>query len=192
MLKIIFSKETKIIDRIKANDRKVLGEVYQGCKRMIFNYILSHGGRITDAEDILQESVIVFWQRVASGAYEHNSKISTFILAVAKNKWMAEMRRKYKKDEPLMSDFKEEDQPDPDEQVIAKEKLDRVRKAMDFLNPLCKKLLLLFYFEERNMQEIASLLSLANENVAKAKKYQCKKALEKILNEQFIKSEGGM
>ncbi|MGB6649412.1 MAG: sigma-70 family RNA polymerase sigma factor, partial [Bacteroidota bacterium] len=45
----------------------------------------------------------------------------------------------------------------------------------------CRTLLLLFYWEERSMGEIAVELGFANADTAKSKKYQCKKALEKLL-----------
>ena len=59
--------------------------------------------------------------------------------------------------------------------------LERVRVALEQIKPVCKQLLLLFYFEERSMEEIANILSFANMNVAKAKKYQCKKALQDVV-----------
>jgi DNA-directed RNA polymerase specialized sigma24 family protein len=52
---------------------------------------------------------------------------------------------------------------------------------MDQLSPLCKKILLLYYYEDRSMAEISKMLDLANENVAKSKKYQCKKELEQLV-----------
>ena len=53
---------------------------------------------------------------------------------------------------------------------------------MDKISLICRKILILFYFEERNMADIARLLKFANADVVKAKKYQCKKALEEAMN----------
>jgi len=56
-----------------------------------------------------------------------------------------------------------------------------VRDALDRLGEPCRTLLILFYWEEASMEEIASRLGFANAETAKSKKYQCKKALEQIL-----------
>jgi hypothetical protein len=39
----------------------------------------------------------------------------------------------------------------------------------------------LFYWDELSMDQIAAQMSLANADTAKAKKYQCKKELERFL-----------
>jgi hypothetical protein len=43
---------------------------------------------------------------------------------------------------------------------------------------------MLFYFEERSLEEITKTLNFSNTNVTKSKKYQCKKSLEAILHKQ--------
>jgi DNA-directed RNA polymerase specialized sigma subunit len=48
---------------------------------------------------------------------------------------------------------------------------------------------MLFYFEERNLRDIARVLGFANPEVVKSKKYQCKKSLETILKQQTANTE---
>jgi len=43
---------------------------------------------------------------------------------------------------------------------------------------------MLYYFEERSLEEITKILKFSNTNVTKSKKYQCKKSLESVLQEQ--------
>ena len=64
------------------------------------------------------------------------------------------------------------------EGIIEDEQASTVKQALDAINPVCRELLILFYFEERNFKDIARILGFANSDVAKAKKYQCKKAFE--------------
>ena len=52
---------------------------------------------------------------------------------------------------------------------------------MKQLSVLCQQILTAFYYDEKSMQEISILLHLANEDVAKSKKYQCKKELEHLV-----------
>jgi RNA polymerase sigma factor (sigma-70 family) len=173
--------EQNIIERIKANDRTVLGEIFIRYEKMIFSYIKTHGGSNADAEDVLQESIIVLWQNVCSGSFKLTSKIGTYLMGVAKNKWREELRKRSR----ISSINEQADFPDDEKKVmdiiLTQEKVKLIQRALNALSPLCKKLLMLFYFEERSMDEIANILEFANTDVVKSKKYQCKKALEETL-----------
>jgi RNA polymerase sigma factor (sigma-70 family) len=190
MLKLNFYPEREILQRIKANDRNILGEIFIKYEKLIFSYIKNHGGSNSDAEDILQEAIIVLWQKVNSGNFELSAKLSTFLLAVAKNKWMAEMRKRKKYSGQEIPENKPVNNPSSLEVLLSDEKKDQIQKALNKIHPLCRKLLLLFYFEEKSMIEIAKTLNLANTDVAKSKKYQCKKSLEEVLIQQNFFIEG--
>lgn len=206
MLKVKFFRETDFIDRIKANDRTVLGELFLRYQRMVFSYITSHGGSEADAEDMLQEAIIVLWQKVCApqksgdDGFKLTSKLGTYIMAIAKNKWMAELRKRkrYTADGNLTLpgvDSRGEpvdEAPSSLDCLLAEEKSQAVHNALQAINPNCKKLLLLFYFEERSMKDIAKQLGFANMDVAKSKKHQCKKSLEAALKKQIAEIEGSV
>ncbi len=173
--------EKEIINRVQANDRTVLGELFIRYKKMVFSYIQTNGGSEQDGEDMLQEAIIVFWQKVCSGSFELTSKIGTFLLAVVKNKWYAEIRKRNKFTYTEISDDVIDEKDTQLDIVISEEKKHSVRKALEAIDPGCKQLLLYFYFEQRNMEEITKIMKFANSNVTKSKKYQCKKTLESIL-----------
>ena len=173
--------DARIIRRIRENDRTVLGELYVANERMVLTYIIRNGGNRDDAEDMLQEAIIVLWQKACSDDFSLQSKASTFLYAIVKNKWMAELRkRKRIQGEPDENTVQND--PNVLDRIVAEEKMEAVEKAMDKISLICRKILILFYFEERNMADIARLLKFANADVVKAKKYQCKKALEEAMN----------
>jgi len=183
MLKRIFLSDKEIIKRIKANDRTILGELFVTNEKIITGYIKNNGGSKSDVQDLLQEAIIVLWQNVNAGRFELNAKVSTYLFAIAKNKWMAEMRRRKRYDHNIESIEKRTDGQNTLESIIDDEQKNLITDALKKLEPPCKELLLLFYFEERSMNEIAQILNFANSNVAKAKKYQCKKALEVLVKQ---------
>jgi RNA polymerase sigma factor (sigma-70 family) len=61
-----------------------------------------------------------------------------------------------------------------------------IAAAVAKLGEPCRTLLVLFYWEERSLQEIAQQMHFANTDTVKSKKYQCKKSLEKILSDERI------
>jgi len=181
MLKKIFLSDNKIIRRIQDNDRTILGELFLNNDKLIGSYISKNGGSQTDAKAILHEAIIVLWQNVNSGRFDLSAKVSTYLFAVAKNKWMAESRRRKKLEYSVEGLERMPSSEDSLGNIIEDEANSQVGEALEALGPPCKDILILYYFEERNMNDIAEILNFANSNVAKAKKYQCKKALEKLM-----------
>ena len=185
MLKLNFFSDREIIKRIQTNDRTVLGELFTRYQRLVFSYIQNHGGSQEDAEDMLQEAIIVLWQKVNSGTFQLSARLSTFILAVAKNKWMAQMRKRKRLSGENLPKNTANGNLSSLKVALNKEQIEIVREALEQIQPVCKKILLLFYFEERSLSDIARILNFANADVVKSKKYQCKKSLEMILREKF-------
>jgi len=181
----IFLSDKEIIRRIQANDRMILGELFVANERTINTYIRKNGGGDSDAQDVLQEAIIVLWQNINAGKFELSAKISTYLFAIAKNKWMAESRRRKKYDHNVLHIEQKSNNDNSLNDIIDDEQATMLADALEHLESPCKELLLMFYFEERKMAEIAKLLNFANSDVAKAKKYQCKKALERILKDKI-------
>ena len=107
MLKRIFLSDKEILKRIKNNDRTILGELFVAYEKPVTGFIRKNGGDKADAEDILQETIIALWQNVNNGRYQASAKLSTYIFAIAKNKWLAEYRRRNKLDFDLDKDMDE-------------------------------------------------------------------------------------
>ncbi|MBN1409028.1 MAG: sigma-70 family RNA polymerase sigma factor [Calditrichaceae bacterium] len=187
MLKLNLVSDESLVERIRNNDRSALGDLFIKFEKVVFKHIQTHGGSLDDAKDMLQESIIVLWQNVSAGRFKLQSKLSTYLVAVAKNKWMVEMRKKkrFVQDDP--PEIAHHSEPGILDKIVDNEMIEQVRFALDQIKPVCKQLLLLFYFEERSMEEIAKILSFANMNVAKAKKYQCKKALQDFVIQSMQK-----
>jgi RNA polymerase sigma factor (sigma-70 family) len=190
MLNSKLSDEQQLIERIRINDRAVLGEIFVRYEKMFYSYIQKHGGNEADAEDILQEAIIVLWQNVNTGKFTLTSRLGTYLMGIGKNKWLVEIRKRkrvvYKEYDNHLAD----NNPSSLEKLLTEEKIQLVRKALDAIQPLCKNLLLLFYFEEKSMDQIAKIMNFANTDVVKSKKYQCKKALEECLQLYLKQKEG--
>jgi len=175
--------DAEILDRIRSGDEEVLVVLYHANRKPVLNLVSKNSGTHADAEDMLQESLIVLWERVRSGSFEQNARLSTFLYATARNLWFGRLRRMARE---TPRDIDPEEHTDTArsalEELIQSEEAELVRDALGRIGDQCRKLLLLYYWEELSMEEIAGKLGFANAETAKAKKYQCKKALEKALS----------
>jgi RNA polymerase sigma factor (sigma-70 family) len=175
--------------RIRNNDRSVLGELFVKYERMAETFISRQGGRREDAEDALQEAIIILWQKVCGGEFELKSKLGTYLLGIVKNKWRGELRKKKRIEPDVEYDDFESDEIGPLDSYLESEANDLIKDALMKISQQCRELLMMFYFEERSMADIAGILKLSNPSVAKARKYQCKKELQKIMK-LHLENEG--
>lgn len=177
----LFKSDLKLIESIKKGDDSVLGDLYDKNIRMILKYITGNHGTDYEASELLQDALVILWEKARREEFVLTSKISTFIYAVVKRKWLQELARRKRyvnieevNDNPGTDKSVEEDMQDS-------ETVDIVKRCIERLSPLCQKILVSYYYEERSMSEICKISGLANENVAKSKKYQCKKQLEQLV-----------
>ena len=187
---IFFNTDSRILNLMKEGDEEALVMLYESNRRMVTSFVARNSGTENDAEDLLQEAVIVLWERVRSGKFEYSAKLSTFIFATVQNMWRRRLA-KIKRETPTEFDdttFSQDD-PSPLDELIEGERSKKIAAALVKLGDPCKALLVLFYWEEQSMDEIAKQMKFANADTVKSKKYQCKKALEKILVEEGIRTE---
>lgn len=174
--------DVKLLDGLKNGDDSALEELFQKNYRPIASLVTRNHGTEDDVEDVLQEALVVLWERVHNDSFEYQAKLSTFIYATAKNIWFRKLARQRRE---LPSEMETLEIPDgdsiPSEELEENERVLAVQKAMEEIGNPCKDILLLYYWEERSMEEIAVQLGFANADTVKSKKYQCKKALEKLV-----------
>ncbi len=178
---LFLNRDAKILDLMRKGDEEALVMLYHDTRTMVASYVTRNSGTADDAEDMLQEALVILWERVKGGRFEYAAKLSTFVFATVRNLWsrrLARMRRE--------TALPEENDPPADDALVLDDLIEHeghelLRQAMTQIGEVCRKLLLLFYWEERPLEEIAVTMGFANADTAKSKKYQCKKSLEKTL-----------
>lgn len=180
----LVQSDQKILERIQQGDELALVMLYRANRRAIASFVTRNSGTTDDAEDMLQEAIVVLWERVQTGHFELSAQLSTFLYATVKNLWLRRLAR-MKKEIPSEIDPEQtwDGQQSVLDDLVGDEAARRVRTALDKLGEPCRTLLVLFYWEELSTERIAERMGFVNADTVKAKKYQCKKALEKILKE---------
>jgi RNA polymerase sigma factor (sigma-70 family) len=181
---LFLDQDAKLLDRIRRGDEEALATLYRSNQRAVTALITRNSGSTDDAADVLQESLVILWERVRSGRYEHTARLDTFLFATARNLWLRRLAR-LRRETPaeINPEHHPSDDPSPLEELIESERARLVKLALTKLGEPCRTLLILFYWEEISMEEIASRLGLANADTAKTRKYQCKKALQLLLRD---------
>ena len=142
-------------------------------------YMRSLGCNTTDAEDIFQESLVIFARKRTQADFKLTVDPFHYVKNTCKYLWYNQSRKesKYRTSE-INDSFTEE----IDDAWFEKEQqLALVEKALLKLGEKCQQLLQLFYGKGWSMTEIAKKIGLRNDKVAKAQKYRClTKAKEEV------------
>jgi len=160
--------------------------------QIVSTYVSAKGGSREDADDLLQEAIIVLWQNACKNDFQLTSKPSTYLLAIVKNKFNAMRRKTSRISEGEIPEQYDDDSILPDEKYELDMRNAQIKKALERIGSVCRDLLLLFYFEGFSMQEIAVKMSFSNQNTAKSKKYQCMKKLEQVYLAMNLVNGGGI
>ncbi len=174
-----------------AERNRGLTALYQNLYGGVARFVLNNSGTEEDAKDIFQEGLIVLYEKVSVPDFVQTSSLKTFLHAICRNLWLKRLRRSSRRETSVgeiqllpIADWEDAHREDQQE-----EQKELVQQLLGQLGESCRRLLVRFYYERRSMQEIANLLGLSNDRVAKNKKARCMNKLRE-LHGQLRKPQG--
>ena len=143
----------------------------------------------TAAEDAAQESLVRIWK--AMGRYDGRASLSTWIYAITRNRCLTAIARR--RDLASMSDAAIE----AEAEITASEQLPvgadgdtdnasaTLRELIDLLPERYRRTLMLFYYEDRSVSEVASMLGMP-EGTVKTSLFRARAALVEQLRRRGL------
>jgi RNA polymerase sigma factor (sigma-70 family) len=169
------------------NDKKELDGailfLYQQYADTTRSFIMSKGGSEQDADDIFQETVVSFIEVVQKGKFRQEATIRTFLISISKNLWFNEIRKRQRSGnrEKLFETGRDQEDADIQAMIGDREVKQQFQHLLAGLGESCRKILILFYYENLPMKEIVTHLHYENEQVVRNKKGKCLQQLTALL-----------
>lgn len=162
--------------------------IYQQYAEPVQAFILANSGMPADAEDIFQETVVVFIDLVKKDKFRGESSVKTFLTAIARNLWLNELKKRARSDlrEKAFEHTRESTEMDVSQFIADREVKQQFVEVLGKLGEPCKKLLTLFYYENLSMKDIVHHLPYENEQVVRNKKYKCLQALTDLVKQNPV------
>ena len=134
--------------------------MYQHYADTISSLIINNSGNHQDAQDIFQETVVTFIETVKKDKFRGESSIKTFVVAIARNTWLNELKRRERSDirEEIYGKSSPAEEPDVSHLISEREAKQQFRDLLGKLGESCKKILILFYYENFTMKEMVNHL----------------------------------
>ena len=159
--------------------RSVYRDHFESMSRIVKN----NSGNQQDAEDIFQEVLVSFIELVQKNKFRGESSVKTFLFSMTKHTWLNELKKRSRSGVRELKYEKAKDQPETDVNylIAEREAKKQVMQAVEQLGDTCKRILVMFYYENLSMKEILASLEYENEQVVRNKKYKCLKQLEQMI-----------
>jgi RNA polymerase sigma-70 factor (ECF subfamily) len=176
---------------VQEGDQKAYAELMDRYRDSIYYMLLKMVNNRDDAEDLTVEAFGKAFKRLHQ--YTPDYAFSTWLFKIASNNCIDFIRKKKKnlysidneqeneEGDQIAIDIKASNL-DPEEKVMKKQKIDRMREVVDQLKPKYRQLVKLRYFEEYSYDEIADELDLPLGTV-KAQLYRAREFLHNIMTQ---------
>lgn len=181
------NNQEEILHCIKeGNDDRALMYLYKETLAKVRAYVLKNSGSKEEADDLFQDAVIVFFQKVKEGLFNPSHEIDGYIYTICKNSWINISKRKLVNQKYVDHSLHTYDHDANQlEQVISKEKENAMHRLFNLLDERCRELMKSIIYDRKSMIEICQEFGYKNEQVAKATKYRCNQSLIKIAKENM-------
>lgn len=189
-MKAVYSDE-QIIQGIKTKDNMVLAYLYSEYEKEVIRYVITSKGTQNEAEDIFQDSMVKLFQKIHEKDFVLEKSFDTYFKSICINTWISFVKLKNRQNS--INIIPEDIIDDTEITFFIKYKNEQLRelarKQYRKLGETCRKTLGLYYFERKQMVEIAYLMDLKNAQIAKNKKHRCLVYLKELIKSQpFYKS----
>jgi RNA polymerase sigma-70 factor, ECF subfamily len=168
-----------LIAMVAAHDRNAMHVLFVRHSARTYRFLLRLIGDATTAEDLLSEVFIEVWR--SAGRFESRSKLSTWILAIARHKAASARRRRCCDQLDDNAEQLPEDRLDDPEAAAHKNGRDAIlRDCLQRLSPAHREVLDLIYYQAQSVAEVARIIGVP-QNTVKTRAYYARKQIAQLM-----------
>jgi len=177
------SEIISVLTSRKKHEDAVLRFLYAEVKPSITKFILNNKGDYDDVEDIIQDAIIVFYEKVKNNTLQLEKTVSGYIYTVGKYMWYNKLRKNKKHVRLENNDFSKIGLDEFDTELFHTNETSFVKELFNKIGQACQTVLHQSVFEKIAMDQIAQLNGYKNEQIARNKKYRCLKELRTVIEQ---------
>ncbi len=178
------SSDEALLSAIAAGDRRSLQTLYLRHRVRVYRYVLRLIGDAAAAEDITSEVFLEVWRQ--ADTFKAKSRVSTWILGVARYKALSALRRRPK--EPLderAANMIADTAADPEAMAERQEQSMIVRKCLSKLSVIQREVLDLVYYHEKSVKEVARIVGVP-ESTVKTRMFYARSKMADLLKDAGV------
>jgi RNA polymerase sigma factor (sigma-70 family) len=170
--------DDRLIAGIRARDIDAFEELYRGYHTRLTRFLLKLIHRPTMVEEVLNDTLMVVWDRADS--FNGTSRLSTWIFAIAYRKAMKALRGHREPMEDTRAEERASLDATPEEELGFDRRRALLMQAMAELSPEHRAVVDFTYFQEMGYREIASIMGCPVDTV-KTRMFHARRHLKRRL-----------
>lgn len=169
-----------LIALIATRDKNAMRALFIRYNTRVFRFLTRLLKDASTAEDLLNEVFIDIWRNASQ--FEARSKVSTWILAIARYKVAAKRRRTRPCDQldDCMTQSLEDQGDDPEVAAQKKKCSAILRSCLEQLSPAHREVLDLIYYHEQSIADVAQIVGIP-QNTVKTRAFQARKRIAQLM-----------
>lgn len=168
--------DQQLVESIKNGDDSAFEILYDKYFSLITSYVKQNNGNNQDAEDIFQETIIVFLQKTKNADFILTSSLSTYLFAISKNLWLKQLRNSKEVIESQLDEscdvIEINEDTTGDDETHVYSWLERITKH-------CQQILKAIFFYDQPIEKLMIKMGWKNKHTAANQKYKCIQQLKK-------------
>ena len=173
-----------LVQLVAGGDRDAMRVLFARHNVRVFRFLTRIVGNDATAEDLLNEVFLEVWRN--AGRFEARSQVSTWILAIARFKALASMRRRQHDElDDEASEMIEDTADDPEATVQKTERSALLQQCLQQLSVAHRQVVDLVYYHEQSIEEVAEIIGVPPSTV-KTRVFYARKRIAELMAERGI------
>ena len=178
------TSDEALVQLIASGDKKALQVLFARHNVRVFRFVLRFLGDESVAEDLVSEVFFDVWRQ--ADRFESRSQVSTWLLAIARNKALSVLRRRTTEElDEEVAEFIEDPSDNPE---VAMQKTQRnavLQDCLGQLSPAHREIVDLVYYHEKSIDEVAEIIGVP-QNTVKTRMFYARKRIAELMVVQGI------
>jgi len=172
------NSDVALVAKIAAGNRLAMQVLFARHHARIYRFVLRLLGSEALAEDVTSEVFLDVWRQ--AHRFEARSAVTTWLLAIARHKALAELRRRPEPPSDAGSMDASDPADNPEATFAIKHRGEILRNCLTRLSPRHREIIDLVYYHEKSVQEAAAILGVPG-NTVKTRMFHARKKLSELL-----------
>jgi RNA polymerase sigma-70 factor (ECF subfamily) len=173
------TSDEALVSLIAQRDKRALQALYSRHQVRVYRFALRFLNDEAAAEDIVSEVFIDVWRQ--AGRFEGRSQVTTWLLAIARNKALSALRRRAAEElDEEIAEFIEDPSDSPETAMQKKQRSSVLQDCLTQLSPAHREIVDLVYYHEKTVEEVAEIIDVPA-NTVKTRMFYARKRIAELM-----------
>jgi RNA polymerase sigma-70 factor (ECF subfamily) len=176
--------DESLVALIAQGDKRALQTLYGRHNVRVYRFALRFLNDECMAEDMVSEVFLDVWRQAER--FEGRSKVSTWLLAMARNKALSTLRRRSTEElNDEVAEFIEDPSDDPEVVMQKRQQTSLLQECLTQLSPAHREIIDLVYYHGKTIEDVVEIIGVPT-NTVKTRMFYARKRIGELMSAKGI------